>query len=37
MMICILQINQIVFDNHLVVLLQVPLVDKLFIMNVYKV
>ena len=27
----------IVFDGHLVIILQVPLVDKLPIMNLYKV
>ena len=31
------QINPIVFDYHLVMMLQVPLVDKSLIMNVYNV
>ena len=33
----LLQMNSIVIDDHLVVKLQVPLLDKSPIMNVYKV
>ena len=31
----LLNIKLVVFDDHLVVIWQVPLVDKSFIMNVY--
>ena len=33
----LLQIHPVVFDDYLVIILQVPLVDKSLIMNVYRV
>ena len=31
----VLQINPMVFDNHFIIILQVPLVNESLIMNIY--